>query len=89
MSIIQLEAHRVEVGGDGQEVLLEGLLHEALLLLRQLLHFLLRPVGGGSSALQPLLQMLQRGGLCQLLLVLPESQSHGQPAGKYRGGHLI
>lgn len=83
MSIVKPEVHGVEMGGQGQEVLLQGLLHEALLLLRQLQHFLLRAVGC-SASLQPLFQVLQGGGLCQLLL-LPQGQSHGHAAGPDRG----
>lgn len=85
--VVELEVDGVEVGGQGQQVLLQGLLHEALLLLRQLQHFLLRAVGC-SSSLQPLFQVLQGGGLDQLLL-LPQSQSHGHTAGHDGGGHLI
>lgn len=87
--VVELEVDGVEVGGQGQQVLLQGLLHEALLLLCQLQHFLLRAVGC-SSALQPLFQVLQGGGLDQLLLLLlPQSQSHGHTASHDGGGHLI
>lgn len=87
MSVVKPEAHGVEVRGQGQQVLLQGLLHQALLLLRQLQHHLLRAVGC-SSSLQPLFQVLQGGGLGQLLL-LPQGQGHGHAAGQDRGGHLL
>lgn len=86
MSVVELEVHGAEVRGQGQEVLLQGLLHEPLLLLRQLQHFLLGAVGRGSS-LQPLLQVVQGGSLDQLLL--PQSQSNGHAAAHDRGGHLV
>lgn len=87
VSVVDPEVHGVEVRGQGQQVLLQGLLHQALLLLRQLQHLLLRAVGR-SSSLQPLFQVLQGGGLGQLLL-LPQGQSHGHAAGQDGGGHLL
>ncbi|TNN81980.1 hypothetical protein EYF80_007626 [Liparis tanakae] len=82
MPIVKFEVRGVEVRRKGQEILLEGLLHEALLLLRHPHHFLLRSFGCSSSgsSLQSISEMLHRGRLCQLLL-LPQGQRHGQPAG--------
>ena len=72
--------HGAEVGGHGQQVLLEGLLHEALVFLCHAGHGLV----GALARLLP--EVLQGGGLGQLLL--PQSQHHGPPVGSGRRGGL-
>lgn len=90
LTVAKFEVHGGKVRGHSQEVLLECLLHEALLLLSEAHHFLLWAVSYSStcSLLQPLSKMLKCGSLCQLLLLLPQCQSHGQ-LGYNRGGGLI
>lgn len=72
----------------GQEVVLEGLLHQALLLLCQTGHLPLWPFP--DTRLQLLSQLLQRGGPGQTGdLLLTQGQRHGGSSCHYGRGQVI
>ena len=76
------------LGGHGQQVVLEGLLHQALLLLRQPGHLPLGPLP--PAGLQLLPELLQRGGAGQAgHLLLTQGQRQGGPRRQERGSQVI